>query len=268
MSADRYKVVGSNASPFAIKLRAIFRYRRLTHTWYLNRGAIAEATAHVRPPIIPKVHFADESEQTWHVDSSPIAYLLEARHAERSIIPDDPVQAVLSHLLEDFGDEWGTKVMFHYRWQDHDKGGDRNRMGWWMLYPGMGPTLDEELESKTRDFYKWHIPLWPVAGIEPDNVPLIEEMYRQILDAWEDVLREQEFLFGSRPSLGDFGFYGQLFQCGMNYASRDVMNERCRRLPAWLSLMDDSGGVEGHWLDSTLPLNKGVQKLLWLAGEV
>lgn len=105
MSADRYKVVGSNASPFAIKLRAIFRYRRLTHTWYLNRGAIAEATAHVRPPIIPKVHFPDESEQTWHVDSSPIAYLLEARHAERSIIPDDPVQAVLSHLLEDFGDE-------------------------------------------------------------------------------------------------------------------------------------------------------------------
>lgn len=268
MSADRYKVVGSNASPFAIKVRAIFRYRRLPHTWYLNRGAIAEATAHVRPPIIPKVHFPEEAEETWHVDSSPIAYQLEIRHAERSIIPDDPVQALLSHLLEDFGDEWGTKMMFHNRWQDQDKGGDRDRMGWWMLYPGIGPTSDEELESKTRDFYGWHIPLWPVAGIEPDNVPLIEETYRQILDAWEDVLREQEFLFGSRPSLGDFGFYGQLFQCWMNYASRDIMNERCRRLPSWLSLMDDPGGVEGHWVDPALPLNAGVQKLLWLAGEV
>jgi glutathione S-transferase len=268
MSADTYKVVGSNASPFAIKMRAIFRYRRLPHTWYLNRGAIAEATAHVRPPIIPKVHFPEEAEDIWHVDSSPIAYLLETRHAERSIIPDDPVQALLSHLLEDFGDEWGTKMMFHNRWQDHDKGGDRDAMGWWMLYPGMGPTSDEELESKTRELYGWQIPLWPVAGIEPGNIPLIEEMYRQILDAWEDVLREQEFLFGSRPSLGDFGFYGQLYQCWMNFASRDIMNDRCRRLPAWLSLMDDSGGVEGHWLDSTLPLNKGVHKLLWLAGEV
>ena len=268
MSADSYKVVGSNASPFAIKLRAIFRYRRLPHTWYLNRGAIAEATAHVRPPIIPKVHFPDEAEDIWHVDSSPIAYLLETRHAGQSIIPNDPVQAVLSDLLEDFGDEWGTKMMFHYRWQDHDKGGDRDRMGWWMSYPGIGPSSDEELELKTRDFYAWHIPLWPVAGIEPSNVPLIEEMYRQILDAWEDVLREQEFLFGSRPSLGDFGFYGQLFQCWMNYSSRDVMNERCRRLPAWLSLMDDPGGVEGQWLDSTLSLNKGVEKLLWLTGEV
>ena len=69
-------------------------------------------------------------------------------------------------------------------------------------------------------------------------------------------------------SPGDFGFCGQLFQYWMNYASRDVMNERCRRLPAWLSLMDDPGGVEGQWPDSTLLLNKGVENLLWLAGEV
>ena len=107
-----------------------------------------------------------------------------------------------------------------------------------------------------------------MAGIEPGNVPLIEEMYRQILDAWEDVLREQEFLFGSRPSLGDFGFYGQLYQCLQNYASGDIMRERCMRLPAWLSIMDDAGGVEGDWLDPAAPLNAGVKKLLWLAGEV
>lgn len=269
MSQDAvYKVVGSLASPFSVKMRAIFRYRRIPHIWYLNRGAIAEATAHVKPPIIPKVHFPEESEGQWHVDSSPMAYELEERHSERSILPDDPVQAVLSHLLEDFGDEWGTKMMFHYRWQDKDRGGDRDRVGWWMSYPGMGPTSDESLAKRTRDFYEWQIPLWPVAGIEPDNVPLIEAMYREILDAFEDVLREQEFLFGSRPSLGDFGFYGQLYQCWLNYASRDIMNERCMRLPGWLTIMDDAGGVEGNWLNPDVPLNKGVQRLLWLAGEV
>ena len=121
-----YKVVGSLASPFSIKMRAIFRYRRLPHIWFLNRGAIAEQTAHVRPPIIPKVHFPDDPEEIWHVDSSPMAYELEARHRERSILPDDPVQSLLAHLLEDFGDEWGTKMMFHYRWQDKDAGGDRD----------------------------------------------------------------------------------------------------------------------------------------------
>ena len=260
--------MGSLASPFSVKMRAIFRYRRIPHVWYLNRGAIAEATAHVKPPIIPKVHCPEEPESQWHVDSSPMAYMLEERHPERSIIPDDPVQAVLSHLLEDFGDEWGTKMMFHYRWQDKESGGDRDRVGWWMSYPGMGPTSDDVLAERTREFYEWQIPLWPVAGIEPANVPLIEEMYREILAAFEDMLREQEFLFGSRPSLGDFGFYGQLYQCWMNYASRDVMNERCMRLPAWLSIMDDAGGVEGEWLDPEAPLNRGVQRLLWLAGEV
>ena len=268
MDSDLYKVVGSNASPFAVKLRAIFRYRRLAHAWFLNRGAIAKATAHVRPPIIPKVNFPGDPEDKWYVDSSPIAYLLEDRHISRSIIPDDPVQALLSHLLEDFGDEWGTKMMFHYRWQDQDVGGDRDKMGWWMLYPGIGPCSDEELDEKTQEFYGWHIPLWPIAGIEPANVPLIEETYRQILSAWEDVLRDQEFLFGSRPSLGDFGFYGQLFQCGMNYVSRDIMNSRCRRMPAWLSLMDDASGIEGRWLAPSERMNKGVKKLLWLAGEV
>ncbi|MBO6702239.1 MAG: glutathione S-transferase family protein [Pseudomonadales bacterium] len=268
LSTAEYKVVGSLASPFSVKMRAIFRYRRIPHIWYLNRGAMAEATAHVRPPIIPKVRFPDDPEGEWRVDSSPMAYMLEERHTARSIIPDDPVQAVLSHLLEDFGDEWGTKMMFHYRWQDKDQGGDRDRVGWWMSYPGMGPTTDEALAQRTKEFYEWQIPLWPVAGIEPGNVSLIEEMYREILEAFEDVLREQEFLFGSRPSLGDFGLYGQLYQCWLNDASRDVMNERCMRLPGWLAIMDDAGGVEGEWLDPKAPLNKGVQRLLWLAGEV
>ena len=268
MADHFYKVVGSLASPFSVKMRAIFRYRRLPHVWYLNAGKIAEQTAHVRPPIIPKVHCPGEPDDHWHVDSSPMAYMLEERHSDRSIIPDDPVLDVLSHLLEDFGDEWGTKMMFHYRWQDKAQGGDRDRVGWWMSYPGMGPTDDEALADRTRQFYEWQIPLWPVAGIEPANVPLIEEMYRQILDAWEAVLREQSFLFGSRPSLGDFGFYGQLYQCAQNYASRDIMNERCMRLPAWLQIMDDAGGIEGAWFEASESLGEGVGRLLWLAGEV
>ena len=268
MSDGLYKVVGSLASPFSVKMRAIFRYRRIPHTWYLPRGKIAEATAHVKPAIIPKVHCPDEPDDVWHVDSSPMAYMLEERHKARSILPTDPVQAVLAHLLEDFGDEWGTKMMFHYRWQDKDKGGDRDRIGWWMSYPGKGPSSDEDLAQQTRDFYEWQIPLWPVAGIEPGNVPLIEESYRRIIAAWEEVLREQEFLFGARPSLGDFGFYGQLYQCMMNPASGTIMRDTCMRLPAWLDLMDDAGGVEGDWNTPDEPLCKGVHDLLWLAGEV
>ena len=32
------------------------------------------------------------------------------------LLPDDPALSFINYLLEDFGDEWVTKYMFHYRW--------------------------------------------------------------------------------------------------------------------------------------------------------
>ena len=264
----RYQVIGSLSSPFSVKMRAIMRYRRLPHDWILNTKEVQERTKHIKPPIIPKVHFPDEPADVWHVDSSPMAYLLEERHKARSILPDDPAHAFLTHLLEDFGDEWGTKMMFHYRWVGEDKGGDTDYVGHLMLYPGTGPASDDDLAETARKFRDWQVPLWPVAGIEPQNVPLIEAMFGRIVDAWDLVLRDQHFLFGSRPSLGDFGFYGQLYQCFWNPASFKVMVQRSRRLVPWLTIIDDASGVEGDWIAPDAPLCDGVKALLWLAGEV
>ena len=264
----RYQVIGSLSSPFSVKMRAIMRYRRLPHDWILNTRDVQERTKHIKPPIIPKVHFPDEPADVWHVDSSPMAYLLEERHKARSILPDDPAHAFLAHLLEDFGDEWGTKMMFHYRWVGEDKGGDTDYVGHLMLYPGTGPASDDDLAETARKFRDWQVPLWPVAGIEPQNVPLIEAMFGRIVDAWDLVLRDQHFLFGSRPSLGDFGFYGQLYQCFWNPASFKVMVQRSRRLVPWLTIIDDASGVEGDWIAPDAPLCAGVKALLWLAGEV
>jgi hypothetical protein len=49
-------------------------------------------------------------------DSTPIIEHLEVLHREPSIHPTDPVSRFVSILLEEFGDEWGNKWMFHYRW--------------------------------------------------------------------------------------------------------------------------------------------------------
>ena len=66
------------------------------------------------PPVIPVLRFPDGTLMN---DSTPLAYALEREHpGQRSVIPDDPGLAYLSDLLEDFGDEWLTKAMFHYRW--------------------------------------------------------------------------------------------------------------------------------------------------------
>ena len=48
-------------------------------------------------------------------DSTPILERFEAH--QPSIAPEDPALAFVSALLEEYGDEWGNKSMFHYRWR-------------------------------------------------------------------------------------------------------------------------------------------------------
>ena len=64
-------------------------------------------------PIIPLVV---TPEGTGIQDSTPIIDRIEKLHPEPSIHPDDPVAQFISALIEEFGDEWGNKWMFHYRW--------------------------------------------------------------------------------------------------------------------------------------------------------
>jgi len=49
-------------------------------------------------------------------DSTPIIDQMEKLYPEPSINPDETVTHFISALIEEFGDEWGNKWMFHYRW--------------------------------------------------------------------------------------------------------------------------------------------------------
>src|SRR5216684_5643924 len=111
---DGYRIIGAEMSPYSVKVRSYFRYKAIPHQWILrNAASQAEYEKHARMPIIPLVV---TPEGVGIQDSTPIIDALEKLYPEPSIHPADPIAHFVSALVEEFGDEWGNKWMFHYRW--------------------------------------------------------------------------------------------------------------------------------------------------------
>ncbi len=124
--SDVYRIFGAEISPYSVKVRSYFRYKGIPHEWIPRSAATqAESMKYAKLPLIPIVATPeDEGIQ----DSTPILEKMEALFPEPSIHPGDTGLAFLSALLEEFGDEWGNKWMFHYRWAreaDQKSAGDR-----------------------------------------------------------------------------------------------------------------------------------------------
>jgi hypothetical protein len=76
------------------------------------------------------------------------------------------------------------------------------------------------------------------------------------------------FLFGERPSLADFGLFGQLSQFVLDLSVIDLARERAPFSMRWVQLVHDLSGMEaGEWRSSREPLAEAVGALLKIAGD-
>jgi hypothetical protein len=96
---------------------------------------------------------------------------------------------------------------------------------------------------------------------------VIEQSYRFVLDTLDGHVRSIPFLFGSRPSLADFGLFGQLQILSVDPTPMAEMRERAPDVYCWLLRLDDASGVEGDWLDPRSPLPETLTALLRHCGE-
>lgn len=267
---ERYKLYGVLGSPYVAKLRAILRYRRIpfdyipaSFDWAPDFQLVRPELAHVNPRIVPILWFPSDSSH--RVDSSVIAQDLEKLHQNRRIVPDDPGTAFLSHLLEDMGDEWLLKIAFLYRWGNEADRNFSNRAVMAELLGG-GVSQDTILRASAQ-FRDRQISRMPLVGCTEENAPLIEEVYRRVLDAFTKFRTELPYLFGTRPSLGDFGLFGSLFTCRNDPTPGAVMQQRSPSTLDWIYALDEASGVEGKWLPPSEPVTEGVKDLLRIAGD-
>jgi glutathione S-transferase len=157
-------------------------------------------------PIIPLVV---TPEGTGIQDSTPIIDAMEKLYPEPSIHPDDPVARFISALIEEFGDEWGNKWMFHYRWaREVDQISSAGRIA-----RMRGPDASEDKHAAFAGQVRARMVdrVWFVGSNEV-TAPQIEAGFLDMLGMLDHHLAGRPYLFGGRPALGDFGLWGQIYE--------------------------------------------------------
>jgi glutathione S-transferase len=244
MKLRRIEVVGAPGSPYTRKMIALLRYRRIPHVVHWRDVAQVLEERELPAPkvgLLPTllVPVGDDATDVL-VDSTPIIRALEQRFSKRRVRPADPALALIDSLLEDFADEWGTKLMFHYRWAFEEDAAFCATELPLAMEPQMPPDTQRTVAQAFRERQTSRL---RYVGSNDTTAPIIEAAYRRLLSLLSDHIRQQRFLLGTRPGAGDFAWFGQLSQLALfDPTPRGLAHTTAPNVVAWTTVMDDLSG--------------------------
>ena len=240
MTDDRIALRGSPGSPYTRKMLAVLRYRRIPYEFIQSER---EDLPKPRVGLIPIFYFPDnQGALQAEVDSTPIIRRLETEYPGRSVMPEDTVIGFINYLLEDYGDEWLTKAMFHYRWYYRD---DIELAGSVLPHYQDVSQPDETIAQMKQMFSERQISRLYVVGSNDTTAPVIEASYRRFLECLNEHLKTWPFLMGTRPGSADFACFGQLTQLTQfDPTPAKVAAADFPRIHAWVSKMEDQSGLQ------------------------
>ena len=227
-----YEFYGAEVSYFSGKVRAYMRYKRIpfseiTPTREIYRNVIL---ARVGWPVIPVV--VTPEDETWQ-DSSEIIDHFEARFPEAPIYPEGAKQKFTALLIEAWADEWLKMPAMHYRWT-------KNRDFAISEFGRLSrPDLDEAGQRAVgEETAKPFAGALPALGVTPVTGPAIEKSYEGLLAELDAHFAAHDFLFGTRPSIADFGLYGPLYAHQFrDPASGEIMKRLAPKVAEWVQRM-------------------------------
>jgi glutathione S-transferase len=230
--ADGYRIFGAEMSPYSVKVRSYFRYKAIPHQWILrNAASQTEFEKYAKMPIIPLVVTPDG---VGIQDSTPIIEAIEKLYPEPSIHPQDTVANFVSALIEEFGDEWGNKWMFHYRWaRDVDQISSAGRIA-----RMRGPKASEPEHAAFAGQVRARMVdrVWFVGSNEV-TAPQIESGFIDMLGMLDIHLSVRPYLFGGRPAFADFGLWGQIYEMWTDPTAGAIIGGSAPHVLDWVHRM-------------------------------
>jgi hypothetical protein len=160
---------------------------------------------------------------------------------------------------------WAVKALFLYRWWDPE---DQAYVSRWAGEEWSTSDAEAGSREEIEQFRQRQISRMTILGATPENKPLLEESYRRILAAFEPHVGMTKYLFGSRPSLADFAWFGQLSEMATDPTPMRIMREKAPFTDHWVRRLDDASGVEGEWCLKSQALGRWAEALLRIAGEL
>lgn len=229
---SNYRIFGSELSPYSVKVRSYFRYKGLPHEWIPRSPAVqAEFQKYAKLPLVPLVVTPDgEGVQ----DSTPIIERFEAGRQEPSVVPDDPALAFISALLEEYGDEWGNKWMFHYRWRyQPDAWSTAERIAQQMM-GAQGTLAVAQARAAVAERMMGRLGF---VGSNDRTQPTIEASFKRALGLLEAHLQTRPYVLGGRPAMADFGLWGQFYEAATDPTPGAIMRASSPKVMEWVQRM-------------------------------
>jgi glutathione S-transferase len=232
-----HRIFGSELSPYSVKVRSYFRFKNLPHEWILRSPANqGEFQKYAKLPLVPLVVTppdaggASEGVQ----DSTPIIERFEKAHPEPTIVPPDPAMAFLSALLEEYGDEWGNKWMFHYRWAyQPDCWATAERVALQMM-GAQGPLAVAQARAAIAERMTGRLGF---VGSSEKTRPIIEASFARNLALLDKHLAARPYLLGGRPAMADFGLWAEFYEAATDPTPGAIMRNSAPNVMAWVQRM-------------------------------
>ena len=239
----RLELVGAPGSPYTRKMLAWLRFKRIPYAIDWSNRKINEGYPAPKVSLIPTFYLPDDNgEIEAVVDSTPIIKRLNVEFPARSTTPPHPITRFLSDLVEDYADEWLTKIMFHYRWAFEE---DAKNAGSLLPFFRNIQVDDSQASALEAAFTDRQINRLYVVGSNEVTRPIIEASYIRIIDILDKLVQRNEFVLGARPCPADFGIFGQFTQLSqIEPTSLAILTKRSQRVRAWVMRVEDLCGLE------------------------